>query len=421
MKLIVLCPHFEPDTAPTGVVMTRLVRELAELGHELHVVAALPWYRTHRVEAGWTGRWSRRERTTWGSITRVHPFPGDDKSNLARRAAGFLGFSALAGIAGLRAGGWFRRADVVIAMSPPLTLGLTGWLVGLARRAPLVFNVQDVFPDAAVRTGAISDRRVVALAGWLERFTYRRAGAVTVLSDDLARNVSSKLGPRERKRVHVIPNFVDTSAIRPGPRLTAYRTELDIGDEPVVLYAGNVGFSQSLELVIEAARQLPAVTFVVNGDGVARPRLETQASGLANVRFAPFQPVERLPEVLATGDIHVVALRAGLGDVSVPSKSYSSLAAGRPVLASIDEGSAVPRLLAAAGAGVSVAPDDVDAFVGALQRLLGDPGAASEMGRRGRAWAEAEASPAAVGAMYDDLVRRLAPHRYRRVTRRNRR
>jgi colanic acid biosynthesis glycosyl transferase WcaI len=286
-----------------------------------------------------------------------------------------------------------------------LTLGLTGWLVGLARRAPLVFNVQDVFPDAAVRTGAISDRRVIAVAAWLERFIYRRARAVTVLSDDLARNVASKLDAAGQDRVHVIPNFVDTDAIRPGPRLTSYRTELGIGDEPVVLYAGNVGFSQSLELVLEAARRLPDVTFVVNGDGVARRSLEAQAAELANVRFAPYQPVERLSEVLATGDVHVVALRAGLGDVSVPSKSYSSLAAGRPVLASIDVGSAVPRLLAAAGAGVSVAPDDVGAFVSALQRLLADPAAAAEMGRRGRAWAEAEASPAAVGATYDALLR----------------
>ncbi len=205
----------------------------------------------------------------------------------------------------------------------------------------------------------------------------------------------------------MIPNFVDTAVIRPASRDTGYRAELAIGDEPVVLYAGNVGFSQSLELVVEAARRLPNVTFLINGDGAARGTLQQQGVGLANLRFAPYQPVERLSEVLATGDIHVVPLRAGLGDVSVPSKSYSSLAAGRPVVASIDPDSAVPRLLAAAGAGVTVAPDDVDAFVAAIRGLIDDPERAGDMGRSGRSWVEAEASPAAVGGMYERLLRAL--------------
>jgi colanic acid biosynthesis glycosyl transferase WcaI len=135
--VVVLCPHFVPDNAPTGTVMTRIVDELAALGHTVHVVTALPWYRDHAIADGWTGSWVRRETTEWGSITRVHPFPGDDKSNLARRAVGFVAYSALAGLQGVRAGGWFRRADVVIAMSPPLTLGLTGWIVATLRRAPL--------------------------------------------------------------------------------------------------------------------------------------------------------------------------------------------------------------------------------------------------------------------------------------------
>jgi colanic acid biosynthesis glycosyl transferase WcaI len=284
-------------------------------------------------------------------------------------------------------------------------------LVGLLRRAPLVFNVQDVFPDAAVRTGAISNRRVITAAAWLERFTYRRARVVVVLSDDLQRNVARKIGDALSDRVVVIPNFVDTDLIRPADRSTPYRAELGIGDEPVVLYAGNVGFSQSLDLVVGAARRMPDVTFVVNGDGSARAELEATAAGLANIRFAGYQPVERLPEVLASGDIHVVPLRTGLGDVSVPSKTYSSLAAGRPIVASIDLGSEIPRLLERSRAGTAVAPDDLDAFVIALRAVLDDPAAARQMGERGRRWAVDEASPAAVGAAYDRLLRSLtAPH-----------
>jgi colanic acid biosynthesis glycosyl transferase WcaI len=406
MKIVVLCPHFDPDTAPTGTVMTRIVKELAALGHELHVVTALPWYRSHQIEQGWAGRWVRTETTEWGSITRVHPFPGDDKRNLVRRTLGFAGFSVLAGGAGLRAGGWFRRADAVLAMSPPLTLGLTGWVVGLFRRAPLIFNIQDVFPDAAIRTGAITNRSVIALSRWLERFSYGRAKAITVLSEDLRANVQTKLAPALRQRVHVIPNFTDTDQIRPTDRMTAYRAGLGIGDEPVVLYAGNVGFSQSLDLVLAAALACPEITFVINGDGAARHELESAASGMANVRFTGYQPIERLAEVLATGDVHVVPLKPGLGDVSVPSKTYSSLAAARPVVAAIDAGTEIRRLLAVADAGVSVDPDNPDAFVAAIRALVGDPVGRARMGESGRAWVERNASPKAVGEAYADLIAR---------------
>ncbi|QQS26315.1 MAG: glycosyltransferase family 4 protein [Actinomycetota bacterium] len=407
MRLLVLCPHFAPDTAPTGTVITRIVDELAARGHEVHVVTALPWYRTHAIEPGWGGRLVRTERTPFGSVVRVHPFPGADKKNLARRALGFAGFSVLSGFAGLAAGGWFRRVDAVIAMSPPLTLGVTGWMLHVARRGPLVFNVQDVFPDAAVETGAITNQRLIRLARWLERITYRASAAVTVLSDDLRDNVVGKV-PDRGDDVHVIPNFVDTDALRPLSRHTAYRAELGIGDEPVVMYAGNVGYSQSLELVAYAAREMPLVTFVVNGDGAARADVESLCAGLPNVRFAGFQPAARLSEVLATGDVHVVPLRRGLGRVSVPSKTYSILAAGRPVLAAIDEGTEVPRILTASGAGLAVPPDDPQAFVGGLRRLLAEPDLAAERGARGRRYVEGAVSPAAVAELYERLIAGLA-------------
>ena len=400
LRLAVLCPHFAPDTAPTGEVMTRIVHELAALGHELHVVTALPWYRDHRIEPGWEGGYVRRETTEWGSITRVHPFPGDDKKNLVRRALGFLGFSALAGLASLPGG----RVDAVIAMSPPLTMGLTGWLTHLVRRGPLVFNIQDVFPDAAVETGAITNRHIIRVARVLERVSYHRAAAVTVLSDDLRDNVAGKVRSSRRARVHVIPNFVDTAFIAPADRRTAFRAELGIGDEPVVLYAGNVGFSQSLEMVVAAATRFPQATFVINGDGAARNALEAQAAGLSNVRFSGYQPKERVPEVLASGDIHLVPLKRGLGRVSVPSKTYSILAAGRPVLAAIDAGTEVPRMLAASGGGVAVAPDDPAAFEAALAALLADLPAARAMGAAGREWVLGAASPAAVASAYEQLI-----------------
>ena len=406
LRLIVLCPHFEPDMAPTGVVMTRIVHELAARGHELHVVTSLPWYRKHQVETGWAGALWRVEKTTWGSISRVQPFAGQTKSNLVRRAVGFILFSYFVGLRALFAGGFWRRADGVLAMSPPLTLGLIGWHTKLFRGGKLVFNIQDVFPDAAVETGAISNQRVIAAASWLERVSYRRSDSVVLLSDDLANNVQRKLDQKFHKRIRVIPNFVDTQAIVPMSRLTNYRRELGVDESLVVMYAGNVGFSQSLELMIEAARVLPNVIFVINGEGSARKSLEAKAHALSNVKFGDYQDASRLSEVLATGDLHVVPLRRGLGSVSVPSKTYSILAAGRPICAAIDLDTEVPRILAAANAGVCVEPDNQAAFGSAIAAMISDRKSLEEMGASGRKWVEGHASPQSIAQRYEALYMR---------------
>ena len=406
--IVVLCPHFAPDTAPTGEVITRIVDEFIAAGEHVHVVTALPWYRNHAIEEGFTGRLVRREKTSWGSIIRVHPFPGKSKSNLLRRAVGFGFFSVLAGVCTLFAGGIHRRPRAIISMSPPLTLGLTGWLASRLRFCPSVFNIQDVFPDAAVETGAITNTRIIAAARWLERVSYHRSDVVVVLSDDLKANVVAKVSPRHAHKVRVIPNFVDADRIRPMNRMTSYRTELGIGDEKVVMYAGNVGYSQSLEMLIETARHMPDVVFVINGDGSARKELEASAMGVSNVKFAGYQPRDRVAEVLASGDIHVVPLRAGLGAVSVPSKTYSILAASRPVVAAIDEGTEVTRILQQSGAGISVPPDTQDEFARAIALLVADPSKAEQCGASGRKWVETHVSPAVVARSYLEVIAMLA-------------
>lgn len=412
MKILVLCPHYHPDVAPTGEVMTRLVDELADRGHLLEVVTSLPWYREHRIEPGWEGRLVRTEKMRWGSLVRVYPFPGGDRSSLIARAQSFAGFTALAGLRTILARG---RFDLVLAMSPPLTLGLPAWLAARLRRVPFVFNVQDVFPDVAVEVGALSSRRAIAVFAALERHVYRTSDAVTVLSDDLRQNLVQKIRSRPGRRgstdkIRVIPNFVDTDHIAVQDRQNSYRDEYDLGDRTVVMYAGNVGFSQSLDLLTEAARRLAHrddVVFVVNGGGSAIDQVAEEVRDLPNVVLAPLQPRERLPEVLAAADIHTVLLKAGLAKASVPSKTYSVLAAGRPVVASVDAGTEVTRMLEDSAGGVSVEPGDPDAFVEALVSLIDDSDRRAAMGRAGREWVAGAASPAAVAAAYEALFGEL--------------
>ena len=404
MKIVYVVPHFAPDVAPTGALATQLVEEWAECGHTIEVLTSFPWYREHRIEQGYEGRLVRREDTPWGGVTRLHPFPTDDKQNLLRRALSFGGFSALTAAVGMKGG----RADVVVAMSPPLTLGLTGWAVAKARRARFVFNVQDIFPDIAVELGAIHNRWVIGGASALERWCYRSADAVTVLSEDLARNVRAK--SKTPDAVHVIPNFVDTDAIRPSDKENGYRREFGLTGKTVVMYAGNVGLSQSLDLVIEAAGALSYeedLVFVINGQGAKRDSLEAKARGLDNVRFVDFQPPDRLPEVLAAADIHLVPLKSGLASSSFPSKTYSILAAGRPLITSIDQGTEVADVVERSGAGLTTPPDDAEALTKAIRRLLDAPDEAREMGEKGRAYVERYVSPGAVAEAYESLFRRL--------------
>lgn len=387
--------------------MTAIAGALTDRGHELHIVTALPWYRTHSLEPGWGGRLSRTESTDWGTITRLHPFP-TDKSNIPARALAFGGFTALATLTAL-----FKRVrpEVVLVMSPPLPLGFAGWLVGLFRRIPFVFNIQDVFPDVLIELGVLTNPRLIKASQMMERFLYRRSDAVTVLSEDLRDNLANKLRGSGPERVRVIPNFVDTDRVKPLDRENSYRAEFGLVGKTVVLYAGNVGYSQSLDLVVEAARRHiddDNLAFVINGGGSALADLKASASGLTNLRFVDMQPRERLPEVLAAADIHLVPLKAGLARSSVPSKLYSILAAARPVLASVDQGTEVATTIERAGAGRSVPPEDADAFCLALDEMLASRSELVAMGESGRAFVEDWVSPAAVGEAYEKLFFELA-------------
>ena len=404
MRLLVITPHFTPDTAPTGVVVTALVEEWCRLGHHAHVVTSLPWYQEHRVADGWTGRLARHGHHGTATVTRLHPFPVR-KDHTGRRAAAFGAFTVLAAVTAAATRGPF---DVVVAVSPPITVAFAARLAALCHGCPMVLNVQDVFPDVAITVGALNSRQLIGLARRLERTAYRAADAVTVLSTDLQENITTKVAGLSRPpMVETIPNFVDTDNLRPLDRLTEYRRENRLGDRMVVMYAGNLGHSQSLDLVVEAARRhrnRDDLVYVINGGGVRAEEITAVAGGLENLIVIGYQPAERLAEVLATGDIHVVPLRTGLASASVPSKAYSAMAAGRPIIASVDQGTEVARMVADADAGLAVPPDDPDAFTAAVEYLAGDVELRTRMGVNARAWAEKCHSARVAAGAYLDLV-----------------
>ena len=190
MNLVVLCPHFEPDVAPTGEVMTRIVHELVARGHRVQIVTALPWYQRHAIEPGWEGRLIRRERRSWGRITRVHPFPTDQVATSPPGPWPSVGSRRWRPRSGSS-----RSATRCGAGHVPAAHARTGRVArGPRPRVPFVFNIQDVFPDVAIELGLLEGAQAIACGRTgSSGSTYRLSDAVTVLSDDLADNVRAKI------------------------------------------------------------------------------------------------------------------------------------------------------------------------------------------------------------------------------------
>tara|TARA_B100000427_G_scaffold253476_1_gene216881 strand:+ start:456 stop:1691 length:1236 start_codon:yes stop_codon:yes gene_type:complete len=409
MRLLVISPHFEPDTAPTGIIVTSLVEQWLEQGHQIEVITSLPWYEKHEVENQWKGRLFRKEEKESLTVTRLHPFP-QDKNKLLRRLVGFLAFSFLALIASVSKKGPF---DAVIVISPPLTLGTVGKAAAVRHRCKLLLNLQDIFPDIAITLGKIKSRSSIKVLEKYEKLTYSGTDSITVLSKDLEKNVNKKIESiKNPPQITVIPNFLISSSIKPQDRLTEYRKEHHLGEKFVVMYAGNLGNSQSFELITDAAKKhedRDDIVYVINGGGVMSSSLKQQANNLRNLVVIGYQPIERLPEVLATADLHLVPLRTGLGGMSVPSKIYSVFAAGRPVIASVDPGTEIERIVVESEGGIVLPPDDFESFISAVEKLIEDSEMLKEMGHKARFWLENCYSSKTVADSYLDLIRQLNP------------
>jgi colanic acid biosynthesis glycosyl transferase WcaI len=216
------------------------------------------------------------------------------------------------------------------------------------------------------------------------------------------------LGIPEAK-MSLVYDWVDTDLIRPLPHANEFSQEYNIADRFVVLYAGNIGLSQGLEHILTAAEMLsdqPEIRFVFVGEGSGRELLQTRASEqqLTNIQFIPFQPRDRLPDVLASADVSLVILRQGIGTASLPSKVFSIMASGRPMIVSVDEESETCKLVKKAQAGITVPPENPDKLVEAILTLKRDKELCHFLGQNGRKWAEQNHSPQNAVVQFEELL-----------------
>jgi colanic acid biosynthesis glycosyl transferase WcaI len=381
MKILILTQWFEPEPTSKGLLFAR---ELAARGHEVEVLTGFPNYPGGTVYPGYRIRPWVREKVEGITVLRVALFPSHNKSGVLR-AMNYLSFALSAAIIGASL---IRKPDVMYVYHPPITVGIAGVFISFFRRAPFVYDIQDLWPDTVAATGMISSPTVLQVLSLMCNFVYRRARHLVVLSPGFKEELASRGVSHDK--IEIIYNWCDENALKtnpqPGTRL-ASREGLFC-----ILFAGNMGKAQGLEAVLEAAKicrtTAPAAEFAFVGGGVERDKLEDLAKEmeLDNVRFLPRQPMHAMGGILAGADALLVHLKDDpLFRITIPSKTQAYLAAGKPLLMAVSGDAA--QLVVSSGAGLICPPGDAQSIAAAVKELVeSDPARLAEMGRNGRAF-----------------------------------
>ncbi|HLG19333.1 MAG TPA: glycosyltransferase family 4 protein [Bdellovibrionota bacterium] len=375
MKILVINQYFPPDRAATALLLGQLTADLSR-SENMTVVCAQPTYNPDsRIS----------ENLSRVQMMRIPMLPFS-RSNLFVRVINYFLFLF---------GAVFRtmflpRHDILLCWTDPPLVGLIGALVSAVKGGTFVFVSQDVYPEIAAAVGKMSDPISRSILRWASSIILNRAAAVVAVGEDMKKRLAAKGCPF--RKIHVIPNWQDLEALKPTDP-TIFRKANGIPESAfVVMHSGNIGFSQDLETLLAAAqatRDEPDIQFVIVGDGARKNHFEAQAKRmeLGNVRFLPYQPGDHLAESLSAADLHYVSLDPKLTGYIVPSKIYGILAVARPVLANVQPGSEVDRIVRSAGCGV-VCPPDADEIAKAIRQLRADPHNLKRIGQKGREWIE---------------------------------
>lgn len=376
MRVCFFNRSYWPDFGATGQLLTELAEDLvAHHGCDVTVVTGYPLQGADGVAPRETRHGVEIVRAS-GTTLSPRRFSG--------RATNYMTYFASACATGLR----IPRPDVVVALTDPPIVGLAALLAARRHRARFVFLCQDIFPEVAV---LLEDFRNGAVNKGLElvnRYLVQQADAIIALGDTMKRRLVEGKGARA-DRISVIHNWADCAALAPGPKDNPFARAHGLQDRFVVMHAGNIGLSQNLDVLIDAAERLRAhdgIRFVFVGDGSRRSALEAHARerGLHNVMFVPYQPRGEMALSYAAADLFLVSLKPGLAGYIVPSKLYSILAAGRPYVAAVEEACEVADITGRHACGFIVRPGDPDALAARILDVYRNAPLAAELGRRAR-------------------------------------
>ncbi|NJD69839.1 MAG: hypothetical protein C3F12_10085 [Candidatus Methylomirabilota bacterium] len=393
---------YYPDQGATGQLLTELAESLVrDYGCRVSVVAGRPLLPSRESRSG--ARWWRPVQwehhngveiiRTGGTTFRPRTFAG--------RAANYVTYFLSACVAGLM----ISRPDIVVSLTDPPVIGLAALMTAGRAHAKFVFLCQDIFPEVAVLLEDFQSPTVNRLLERINRLLIRNADRVIVLGETMKARLITKKGADPGK-VRVIHNWADCSAITPGDKQNPWSRATKLADRFVVMHSGNMGLSQNLDALLEAAGRLHSYTDIVMamvGDGAKRKALEAcaRSQGLTNVRFLPYQPKARLTESFATADVFIISLKEGLAGCIVPSKLYGILAAGRPYVAAVEEACEVAAITRKYECGMLARPGDPDDLTEKILTLYHDRDLASRLGAHARRAALEFDRPDQIRAYYD--------------------
>lgn len=379
LRILILSQYYAPEPL---FKMPSLARELARRGHHVTVITGFPNYPTGVLYPGYHLRWRHWDEDDGIRLLRL-PLYLDHSRSTWRRSLNYLSFAASASTLGAA----FCPPADILWTCPPLSLGVPAWWLSRLKRIPFVYEVQDMWPETVAATGMMSSPLALGTLGRLAHFVYRTAAGIVVVSPGFRRYLIAKGVPDAK--IEVIPNWADEDLYAPVPQDSVLGNQFGLQGRFNVIYGGNLGAAQSLENVLAAAallNDLPRVQFVLIGGGMEEAALRRRAAELrlTNVRFVAQQPAERMPHFFAWADVLLAHLkRHPLFEITIPGKTLSYLASGRPVLsATVGDAADVVR---EAGAGRVCPPEDPGALAQSVRELYALSAAEREaLGQAGR-------------------------------------
>ncbi|MBN3886630.1 MAG: glycosyltransferase family 4 protein [Nostoc sp.] len=410
MRILIYSYNYYPEPIGIAPLMTELAEGLVKRGHEVRVVTAMPNYPERQIYQEYRGKWYLNEYKNGVQIQRsyvwIRPQP-----NLLDRVLLDASFVVTSFVPALI--GW--RPDVILSTSPSLPSCVPVALLGWLRACPVILNLQDILPEAAVHVGLLKNKLLIQLFTLLEKFAYRSASKISVIADGFVENLRSK--GVEADKIVQIPNWVDVNFIRPLPKEdNPFRATHNLNGKFVVLYSGNIALTQGLESVVKAAsvlRHIPDIVFVVVGEAKGLQRLQQECldCGADNVLLLPFQPRKDLPQMLAAADVGLVVQKKNVVSFNMPSKIQVLLASGGALVASVPDNGTAARAIRQSGGGIIVPPEDPQALAMAILDLYQNPEKVKTLGYKSRQYAVEQYAFEQALNQYESLCYSLAADR----------
>jgi colanic acid biosynthesis glycosyl transferase WcaI len=380
MRVLLTSLYFYPEKVGISVTATDCAKFIADFGHEVSVICGMPFYPEWKIHRDYENRLWTTEKLENISLKRVWLYVPQKPSPIKRILHEAV-FSFLVLLRSI-----IQRFDLLLCISPPLTLGFISVLVAMVKRKKHWFFVKDIQPDAAVDLGMIRNKKLIKLMFWVEKFIYAHSEKIIVLSEGMARNLMAKGVPREK--VLIIPDSIDVRELASRKNgVGKFRRRYALDDRFLVLYSGNIGVKQNPAIIVECAKLLkdnPVIFFAVVGEGAMKEPVQELIDkyGLSNIRIFPLCERFELGDMLASADVLLAPQRREVKDIVVPSKLLAYFASKRPVLAAAHPSSEVAKIINENRVGIVVAPEDVEAMANGILSLKMDKNKADEIGER---------------------------------------